>query len=191
MMKNFLGAAFAASVATLALAPAQAATIASDDKCVSVSNPAGCLFNGVISNQASANLTAANYNLVRDPDITLNLITKSDDGDFGSLFGGSLVFTDTNDEGEGLAGTWSLPGWDVSYIAVKAGTQFVLYDVEDNQWSTSGLLVGRGNQAGLSHIAFFGTESVVPEPGTWALLIAGFGMIGAAVRRRNGKLAVA
>ncbi len=29
------------------------------------------------------------------------------------------------------------------------------------------------------------SEPVVPEPGTWAMLIAGFGMIGAAARRRR------
>jgi hypothetical protein len=37
-----------------------------------------------------------------------------------------------------------------------------------------------------------GTESVIPEPATWAMLIAGFGMIGAAMRRRrNGNMAIA
>ncbi len=31
----------------------------------------------------------------------------------------------------------------------------------------------------------FGHDSVVPEPATWALLIAGFGLVGAAARRRR------
>ena len=35
-----------------------------------------------------------------------------------------------------------------------------------------------------------GTEDVVPEPATWAMMIAGFGLVGAAMRRRSGKLAV-
>ncbi|MGL4542937.1 MAG: PEPxxWA-CTERM sorting domain-containing protein, partial [Polymorphobacter sp.] len=37
-------------------------------------------------------------------------------------------------------------------------------------------------EPGLNH-AF---RSVVPEPGTWALMIAGFGMVGFAMRRRSG-----
>lgn len=31
----------------------------------------------------------------------------------------------------------------------------------------------------------FGTSGVVPEPATWAMLIAGFGLVGAAARRRR------
>ncbi len=37
----------------------------------------------------------------------------------------------------------------------------------------------------------FGYESVVPEPGTWALLIMGFGLVGAAARRRRRASVVA
>jgi hypothetical protein len=35
------------------------------------------------------------------------------------------------------------------------------------------------------------TVTPVPEPGTWALMIAGFGGIGAALRRRRTQVAVA
>ncbi len=31
---------------------------------------------------------------------------------------------------------------------------------------------------------------VIPEPATWAMLIAGFGLVGSAMRRRNGRIAV-
>lgn len=40
-----------------------------------------------------------------------------------------------------------------------------------------------GNWAFISEVSFFG--NAVPEPATWALMIAGFGMVGAAARRRN------
>lgn len=36
----------------------------------------------------------------------------------------------------------------------------------------------------VSEVQFFG--GVIPEPGTWALMIAGFGLVGAAVRRQRG-----
>ena len=33
-----------------------------------------------------------------------------------------------------------------------------------------------------------GSPSVAPEPATWAMMIAGFGLVGAATRRRRGQL---
>lgn len=54
------------------------------------------------------------------------------------------------------------------------------------------LQAGSSNNPGLSNIGFEGTLSVapgVPEPANWVLLIAGFGFIGVASRRR--RLAVA
>ena len=39
--------------------------------------------------------------------------------------------------------------------------------------------------AGYREIDVFGTSSAVPEPGTWAMLVAGFGLVGFAARRRR------
>lgn len=39
-------------------------------------------------------------------------------------------------------------------------------------------------------ISYQVTLAAVPEPGTWTLMIAGFGLVGAAVRRRRGLAAV-
>ena len=41
-----------------------------------------------------------------------------------------------------------------------------------------------GNDFGIDDINF-GTDSVVPEPATWAMLITGFGLVGFAARRRR------
>lgn len=61
---------------------------------------------------------------------------------------------------------------------------FALADYSFNAWSRS----GPGN-AGIADLARdAGNFAVVPEPGTWAMLIAGFGMVGAAARRRSGGL---
>jgi hypothetical protein len=49
------------------------------------------------------------------------------------------------------------------------------------------------HNAGLSHIDFFdtgGTPRSVPEPATWAMMLLGFGGIGAVMRRRNRKQAL-
>ncbi len=37
----------------------------------------------------------------------------------------------------------------------------------------------------------FGGQGVVPEPASWAMLIAGFGLVGAVSRRRRGAAGVA
>ena len=42
-----------------------------------------------------------------------------------------------------------------------------------------------GTDNGSSFLAVGGTLGTVPEPGTWALLIVGFGMVGTALRRRT------
>jgi hypothetical protein len=47
-----------------------------------------------------------------------------------------------------------------------------------------------GNDFGIDDINF-GTRSVIPEPATWALLISGFGLVGAAARRRRGQAVTA
>lgn len=84
----------------------------------------------------------------------------------------------------------------VSYFAVKAGNQFMLYKLDAPsttfEWSTAGLVNKKGIEHDVSHIAFWGSElsSAVPEPATWAMMIMGFGLAGAALRRRP-RLAVA
>jgi hypothetical protein len=53
--------------------------------------------------------------------------------------------------------------------------------------------VGGGGYESDNHtVGFFTTKGgVVPEPATWAMMIAGFGLVGAAVRRRGHSPAVA
>lgn len=173
----------AGTLLTAIALPASASTVVTTD-CISVTDPAGCLFDGNINGNtdpgnANSFLNAQNaYNAVRNPDIALTFITKSDDGNFGSF--GSFT-------GAGaVSGTWTLSGWSVRYLAVKASNQFRLYDVggvSSGSWSTAG--IGNG-QHEISHLAFFG--AAVPEPSAWALLILGFGATGTAMRQRKAKL---
>lgn len=183
----------AAGVLALSAAPALATSTVDvvDGSCISVSNAAGCKFTGNIGTVQFNADTQAAYNLYNDthptanPDIVLNYITDSTAG------------------ANTTSGTWSLPGYLVDFLAVKAGNFFVLYKLaspaSSGTWNTFQILNKQGNPLGLSHLAFFGTRDdgidpgggEVPEPATWAMLLAGFGMVGFASRRRRLQQSVA
>lgn len=168
---------------------AQATTSVVDGHCPNLT--AGCLFSGNINsgetgpNSYHATETAFNDNYndthpSAGPDIALDILFSSDDAGFtGTLTGAG-----------GSSGTWSLPGYLVSYVAVKAADSFVLYSVSpasSGNWDTL-LIPYHNNPHDLSHLVFFGTrDSVpsVPEPASWALMLGGFGAIGAAMRGRR------
>jgi hypothetical protein len=155
--------------------------------CNSVASPAGCLFQGNINdnpNPANANSyknAEALYNLFNDthpsanPDITLNFLFST------SITPGLITGGGTS------SGTWSLPGYQVDFIAVKAADNFVLYQINaasSGSWNTFNIPYNN-NPHELSHIVFFGREGAVPEPAAWGMLIGGFGLAGAAMRRRR------
>lgn len=161
--------------------------------CNSVASPAGCLFEGNINNNSNpmnANgykNAEALYNLFNDthpsanPDITLNYLFDTD------ITGGLITGAGTP------SGTWSIPGYQIDFFAVKAANYFVLYQIapaSSGNWNTSDIPYNR-NPHDLSHIVFFGQANAVPEPAAWGMLIGGFGLAGAAMRRRKAKLAVA
>lgn len=94
----------------------------------------------------------------------------------------------------GNATSATLATFDTANAAV--GSWQLLSNVWNSGTNTSVLLtlsnastVADGNDFGVDKINF-GTSSVaVPEPGTWAMLIAGFGMVGFAARRRKAAVA--
>ncbi|MEO9468645.1 PEPxxWA-CTERM sorting domain-containing protein [Parasphingorhabdus sp.] len=180
-----------AGAAALTASQANAATVI-DGSCVSVTDSAGCLFSGNInSNTTGGNsfLNAQNaYNLYNDthptadPDILLTVLAASDDTNFSSF--GSIT------GGGSSSGTWDLTGFDVDFVAVKASNAFVLYQLSSpasmGSWDTFDIPF-KNNPHNISHLVFFGTETVpaVPEPATWAFMIFGFGAIGGAMRRNR------
>lgn len=171
--------------------PAMAATVV-DGACVSVTDPSGCLFDGNINsnnNGGNSFLSAQNaYNLYNDthpsadPDIRLAVLASTDDGNFGSF--GSFT------GGGSDSGTWNLSGFLVDFVAVKASSQFVLYQLDSPAssgfWDTFDIPF-QNNPHEISHLVFFGAEQIaaVPEPATWAFMIFGFGAIGGVMRRQR------
>ena len=189
-MKYAISAGLGALAFAFAATPASALSIV-EARCTSVLQAdGGCVFDG---NDNDVGAIEALYNPTgkAGAPITLNLIGKIDapatSGAFGSI---------TYDMGN-LTGTWSLPGYLVDFISVKASNEFILIKLataaSSGTWSTAGLCAGRNcNQPTISHIQFYGSEGggVIPEPATWAMLIVGFGLVGSAMRRRKGVASV-
>lgn len=197
-MRKFIALTALGAAAAVLATPASAASVV-DGSCTSVTSAHGCLFSGNINSTAAspngyvaAQTAYNNYNDTHpsaNPDIFLDALgfaVSTDDANFSS-FG---AFTGAG----GSSGTWNLAGFNVSYIAVKAANNFVLYKLaapaSSGTWNTFDIPYNR-NPADVSHIMFFGDPAGVPEPATWAMLVAGFGLTGFAMRRRTKRVAIA
>jgi hypothetical protein len=121
--------------------------------------------------------------------LNLTLYGKSDDNP------GLFTFSPNADPSDGKSTSFTvLDGTPISYVTLKAGTDFKVYQLPTAvSFSSLGILVGNGrkggNQPDISHLSFWTTPNTpaVPEPGTWAMLLVGFGGIGVAMRRRKGE----
>jgi hypothetical protein len=186
--------AFLAAALGAALLPAAAlAGPIVEANCNSVASPAGCLFEGNINNNPnplnanSYKNAEALYNLFNDthpsanPDITLNFLFDTD------ITGGLITGGGTS------SGTWSLPGYTVDFVAVKAADFFVLYQItpaSSGSWNTFDIPY-TNNPHDVSHLLFFGQANGVPEPAAWGMMIGGFGFAGAALRTRRRRTVLA
>lgn len=194
--------ALAAGWSGMLAAPAMAVTVVAN-KCVSVLHANGCTFDGNDTNVAAV---AAAYNAAGKPGapIALTALAKfefDEDHPQGGTFefGAGTVTGTAFKDNEWTAGTWALPGQQVGFIAVKASTQFTLFQyaptIDAGFWSN--VAIFKNNKpAGMSHITFYGSEGgpgsggePVPEPASWAMLIAGLGLTGASLRRRRPRAA--
>jgi hypothetical protein len=145
----------------------------------------GCLFSwtpppGNIFEDPVAIMAAYNATHAAAPppeDLTgLNFLGKAEAG-------GSIPFT------VNANGSWSftdLP-WDVAYYTVKqAGDTFLLFGLNPATDTFTAVNTQIGTNGGISHVSFFGGPGgAVPEPATWAMMILGFGMVGAGMRMRR------
>ena len=124
----------------------------------------------------------------------------------GAVFMG-LKFTVTATAG--TSGSWTLTGTDTNggtalnfptsldfIVGLKAGDEYALWAFDDRvvDGSDTGTFTitftnNGGNNPALSHLIVFGREAVfapVPEASTYAMMLAGLGLVGFAVRRRAG-----
>ena len=182
------------SFALVAVSPATAIGPAATLVDLDCDLAAGCLFDGNANDVNAPTVEAAYNDFHIEPPLPATI---------------SLTFLamtgDSFDGKDDLSGSWTLPGFTVDYLAVKAGDQFMLYSLGGvdgdigGSWSTAGLVNITGGrdpkevQLGLSHLTFYGSSipSAVPEPASWGMMIAGFGLVGSAMRRRSMKTVLA
>lgn len=106
----------------------------------------------------------------------------------------TLTATDTNG-----AAALNLPASLDFAIGLKAGNEYALWGFDDivADGTDSGVFSivftnAGGNRPNLSHLIVFGRESdggtitAIPEPRTYAMLLAGLGLVGFVVRRKLG-----
>jgi hypothetical protein len=191
-MKYLFG--LAAVAAACSAAPAVAAVDLDEARCTSVlQSDGGCIFFG---NDNDAGAIESQYNPTGKAASPISLsdigkINVPDGFDWSSPLVSALGKFTSLDGGK--SGTWELYGNLIAdFISVKASNEFKLIKLttaaSGGSWSTEGLCAGKKcNQPQLSHLQFFGYEGgdVVPEPATWAMMIAGFGLVGSAMRRRR------
>jgi hypothetical protein len=176
-----LGAAMTFGAAGAASADAVVAVV--NPPCTLVVDGAGCLFSGNINLTNKLLETETAYNAQTNPDIELTDLLKAE---FDAPVGPDI-----------FSGTITAP-FLVSFYAVKGGNQFILYQITPTttfDWDTNDLFVGSGNHPGLSHVVYLGEPcpergcsenpggGPVPEPATWAMMLVGFGGMGAILRR--------
>ncbi len=72
-------------------------------------------------------------------------------------------------------GIWAAPGFTL------VGADLLQYNIYDSNGSLSDIVSLYNDASGTVNISF---NSIVPEPSTWAMMLLGFGAVGAVARRR-------
>lgn len=128
---------------------------------------------------------AGDVNAGVDPTITGNAYVHGTANQFAIDTTSDFLVTQANNAGT-LTSVGSLG------VAVGPRTAFDIdfdgtgYIMDANRFYTVNLQTGQATLVGTSQRAIFGIAiQAVPEPGTWAMMILGFGLVGGAMRRRS------
>jgi len=93
----------------------------------------------------------------------------------------------------GITGSFNLGGSVTSDPNVAFGGDdysWLSFALAPGTYTITGTTFSSPVGGGGSFIRVVTTDAVIPEPATWAMLIAGFGLVGAAARRRRSGQAV-
>lgn len=217
-MKSVLIASFALCAIVSAPALAVVATPAPTSTIVPVSAVGSSAFNGFAAANAIDQGSNANATDWASNSQGAGSFLNLDLGRVATLVGFSLAdrVTSGGNNGSFSGGTtdfttqFSLQGFtDASFSLASGAAQFfskptpmtptnfdsfafsgTLANFQSTQFVRYTVVAANGVNPGLSNISF-SAAGAVPEPASWAMLIAGFGLVGAAARRRRQTVVLA
>jgi hypothetical protein len=98
-------------------------------------------------------------------DTVLNITVQNNQGGAPEIFSFTIPQAHQSFDRIGIIG--SIPGASIKWVRVSGGEGFAIHDIDHMDFNT---VNGIG---------------AVPEPASWAMMIAGFGIAGASLRRRR------
>ena len=168
IVSRFLaGSAAALSV----MAGASAANAATVFDLISISVPGSDFFGALITDEPGGFVHVFNFNIADSADASSTVTTiqlGSTDIDFTSIFLDGFAFTQTGFDP-------AAENWELTSALLGAGPHSI---------TVTGSVVGDSQDGAYSGVLNVATVAI-PEPGTWALMIAGFAGAGAMLRRRR------
>ena len=122
-------------------------------------------------------------------DLHIDMIGTGDDLEGLGSWDLNFADGDTATETELLRGYFDAPTGEITTDfshALVSGHTYTVGLCNIDGFSASGITTSASVAAQESGLVFWNISGGVPEPSTWALTIAGFGLAGAALRRRGG-----
>jgi hypothetical protein len=183
-MRHVLMAAIAAAAMGVAM-PAQAALSVVTDACdKTLTTPDALACAGYYAGNLLNNSSTDQQNQID----ALATIGGTFNGNFDALSAGGNVITSLSGAGsnqlnfgKALSGITYI-GAHFGNVAGPAGNVSVFYKLNLAPGTT---FITLDDTQGFSNAALYSTGGAVPEPGTWALMLLGFGGIGVSMRRRR------
>ena len=146
----------------------------------------------------------ANENTTPISNIINVVETETFMGQSWSTIVGGTGFTEYKDDNSGAGSTNSLINGNANgtvtflsavsgpfVLALKYGNEFSAFLMSPGNYVAGNTITfaASADQQGLSHAAIYTNVAAIPEPETYALMLAGLAAIGASVRRKNARVA--